>query len=195
MVAVQNRPVSYWNKWTTRDIRDFLTYYTRYENFFAYGNQLVIRADYDRLGIEIHTMMVNGYIREYMVYVPRSAKKLWGNAAPVMWVWAGNSQTDKVFLDATQWWKVAKDEGIILVIPCEQYSNNSVSVSHKDNDLFFRQLREVIIRDYGADPTRFYSTGQSAGSMASQSFAIAKPEYYAAIASTSGTSSLMLTET
>ena len=189
MVAVQNRPVSYWNKWTTRDIRDFLTYYTRYENFFAYGNQLVIRADYDRLGIEIHTMMVNGYIREYMVYVPRSAKKLWGNAAPVMWVWAGNSQTDKVFLDATQWWKVAKDEGIILVLPCEQYSNNSVSVSHKDNDLFFRQLREVIIRDYGADPTRFYSTGQSAGSMASQSFAIAKPEYYAAIASTSGTSS------
>ena len=188
-VAVQNRRVNYWNKETTRDIVDFLTYYTRYENFFAYGNQLVIRADYDKLGIEIHTMMVNGYIREYMVYVPHSAKHIWGHAAPVMWVWAGNSQTDKVFLDATQWWKVAKQKGFILVIPCEQYSNTSVSVSHKDNDLFFRQLREVILRDYGADPTRFYSTGQSAGSMASQSFAIAKPEYYAAIASTSGTSS------
>jgi len=189
MVAVLDRPALYWSKKITRDIRDFLTYYSRYENFFAYGNQLVVRADYKALGIEIHTMMVNGYIREYMVYVPDSAKKLWGNDAPVMWVWAGNSQTDKVFLDATQWWKVAKDEGIILVIPCEQYSNNSISVSHKDNDLFFRQLREVILRDYGADPTRFYSTGQSAGSMASQSFAIAKPEYYAAIASTSGTSS------
>ena len=133
-------------------------------------------------------MMVNGYIREYMVYVPDSAKKLWGNAAPVMWVWAGNSQTDKVFLDATQWWKVARDEGFILVIPCEQYSNTSISVSHRDSDLFFQQLREVIIRDYGVDPTRFYSTGQSAGSMLSQSFAIALPEYFAAVASTSGPS-------
>ncbi len=186
-VAVLERPVSYWNQNTTRDINNFLTYYSRYENFFAYGNQLIVRANYKALGIEIHTMMVNGYIREYMVYVPESAKQLWGNAAPVMWVWAGNSQTDKVFLDATQWWKVARDEGFILVIPCEQYSSSSVSVSHKDSNLFFQQLREVIIRDYGVDPTRFYSTGQSAGSMLSQSFAIAKPEYFAAIASTSGT--------
>jgi poly(3-hydroxybutyrate) depolymerase len=188
MVAVLDRPALYWSKKITRDIRDFLTYYSRYENFFAYGNQLVVRADYKALGIEIHTMMVNGYIREYMVYVPDSAKKLWGNDAPVMWVWAGNSQTDKVFLDATQWWKVAQDEGFVLVFPCEQYSNNSISVSHKDNDLFFRQLREVIVRDYDVDPTRFYSTGQSAGSMSSQAFAIALPEYFAAVASTSGTS-------
>ena len=187
-VAVLDRPVSYWNKKTTRDINNFLTYYSRYENFFAYGNQLVVRANYEALGIEIHTMMVNGFIREYMVYVPESAKQLWGNAAPVMWVWAGNSQTDKVFLDATQWWKVARDEGFILVIPCEQYSNTSISVSHKDNDVFFRQLREVIVRDYDVDPTRFYSTGQSAGSMSSNAFAIALPEYFAAIASTSGTS-------
>ena len=110
-VAVLDRPISYWNTKTTSDIREFLTYYTRYENFFAYGNQLVVRADYDKLGIEIRTMIVNGFAREYMVYVPESAKKLWGNAAPVMWVWAGNSQTDKVFLDATQWWKIATREG------------------------------------------------------------------------------------
>ena len=186
-VAVQDRPINYWNKKTTRDIRDFLTHYSRYENFFAYGNQLVVRADYAKLGMEIYTMMVNGEIREYMVYVPDSAQKLWGNAAPVMWVWAGNSQTDKVFLDATAWWRPAQKEGFILVIPCEQYSNTSISVSHKDNDIFFQQLKQVIISNYGVDPTRFYSTGQSAGSMVSQAFAIALPESFAAIASTSGT--------
>ena len=62
-------------------------------------------------------------------------------------------------------------------------------MSHSASNTFFRQLREVMIRDYPVDPTRFYSTGQSAGSMLSQSFAIAKPEYFAAVASTSGPAS------
>jgi len=187
-VAVLEKEVDYLDKKLTQDIDDFLTYYTRYENAVAYGNQLVERADYEKLGIEIHTMKVNGQIREYMVYVPDTAKKIWGDAAPVLWIWAGNSQTDKVFLDATQWWKPAQEKGFILVIPCEQYSSSSTSVSHKDCDQFFKQLKEVIIKNYGVDPTRFYSTGQSAGSMVTQSFAAAFPEYFAAVASTSAVS-------
>ncbi len=39
---------------------------------------------------------------------------------------------------------------------------------------------------YKVDPTRFYATGQSAGSMASQGFGLTNPEWFAAIASTSG---------
>ncbi|MFF5078384.1 alpha/beta hydrolase family esterase [Actinoplanes sp. NPDC000266] len=168
---------------STRQILEFLTFYTRYENFFAYGNQLFERADYKRLGIEVHTMTVNGFVREYLVHRPRSARR----NAPVLFVWPGNSQTDKVFLDATQWWKVAQREGFVLVVVCEQYSVNSVSVSHRDSLAFFRQLRETIISRYDVDPTRFYSTGQSAGSSVTQNLAIAFPEYFAAVASTSFT--------
>lgn len=40
-VAVLDRPVSYWNKKTTDGIDKFLTYYTRYGNAVAYGNQLL----------------------------------------------------------------------------------------------------------------------------------------------------------
>ncbi|WP_433363475.1 hypothetical protein ACQPZX_32200 [Actinoplanes sp. CA-142083] len=163
------------------DIIGFLTAYTRYENFFAYGNQLYERASYEN--IEVHTMMVNGFVREYLVHVPRKA----GRKAPVLFVWPGNSQTDKVFVDATQWWKVAEREGFILVVVCEQYSTTSVSVSHRDSNLFFQQLRAVMTKDYDVDPTRFYSTGQSAGSQVTQNFAIAFPEYFAAVASTSFT--------
>lgn len=188
-VAILEKTVNYWDKKITKMIDEFLTYYTRYENFFAYGNQLVERANYEKLGIEIHTITVNGYIREYMIYVPDSARRLWGNAAPVLWVWAGNSQTDRVFLDATQWWKVAQEKGFILVIPCEQYDdvfqNNPVQVTHKDCYPFFQQLREILVNNYPVDPTRFYLTGQSAGSMISQAFAMAFPEYFAAVASTS----------
>lgn len=176
-VAVQRHPAS------TRQIVAFLTAYTRYENFFAYGNQLFERADYARLGVQVRTMTVAGYLREYLVYQPRSARR----KAPVVFVWPGNSQTDKVFFDAAQWWKVAEREGFILVTVCEQYSNTSVSVSHRDSIAFFRQLRDVLISEYSVDPTRFYSTGQSAGSQVSQNFAIAFPEYFAAVASTSFT--------
>jgi len=186
-VAVLDRPVSYWNKLTTSQIVEFLTYYTRYENVFAYGNQLYERADLAALGVEVRTMMVEGFIREYLVYVPQAVANRWGDEAPVVFVWPGNSQTDKVFIDATQWWKVAENEGFILVIICEQYSNTSISVSHRDSNTFYRQLRELMIREYPVDPTRFYSTGQSAGSSVTQNFAIAFPEYFAAVASTSFT--------
>ncbi|MEV4620586.1 PHB depolymerase family esterase [Asanoa sp. NPDC049573] len=166
-----------------RQVVDFLTAYTRYENFFAYGNQLYERADYDRLRVRVRTMVVNGFVREYLVHVPRSAQR----KAPVLFVWPGNSQTDRVFLDATQWWKVAEREGFVLVVVCEQYSNSSVSVSHRDSNAFFQQLRNVMVTEYSVDPSRFYSTGQSAGSQVSQNFAVAFPSYFAAVASTSST--------
>ena len=186
-VAVQPRPVSGTSRVVTRQIVDFLTIYTRYENFFAYGNQLYERADYAKLGVEVRTMMVEGFVREYLVYVPRSARRLWRDRAPVVFVWPGNSQTDKVFFDAAQWWKVAEREGFVLVTVCEQYSSTSVSVSHRDSNAFYLQLRDVITAEYPVDPTRFYSTGQSAGSSVTQNLAIAFPEYFAAVASTSFT--------
>jgi poly(3-hydroxybutyrate) depolymerase len=73
------------------------------------------------------------------------------------------------------------------VTVCEQYSNTSVSVSHRDSVTFYRQLRDVMLAEYPVDPTRFYSTGQSAGSQVTQNLAIAFPEYFAAVASTSFT--------
>ncbi|MER7282964.1 PHB depolymerase family esterase [Dactylosporangium sp. NPDC000244] len=184
-VAVQKHPVDALKKETTRQIVEFLTAYTRYENSFAYGNQLYERADYARLGVQVHTMMVEGFVREYLVYVPRSATSRWHKKAPVLFVFPGDSQTDKVFVDATQWWKVAEQEGFILVVVCEQYSSTSVVVSHKNSVAFYRQLHDLVIQQYPADPTRVYATGQSAGGGVSQSFAIAYPEYFAAVASTS----------
>jgi poly(3-hydroxybutyrate) depolymerase len=186
-VAVQHRPIGAYSRTGTHQIVDFLTFYTRYENFFAYGNQLFERADYAGLGVDVRTMMVEGFLREYLVHVPRSARRLWRDRAPVVFVWPGNSQTDKVFFDAAQWWKVAEREGFILVTICEQYSNTSVSVSHRDSNTFYRQLRDLMTDEYPVDPTRFYSTGQSAGSAVTQNFAIAFPEYFAAVASTSFT--------
>lgn len=184
-VAVQPRPMKVLSRGTTRKIAAFLHTWTRYENFFAYGNQLMERPDLDKLGVEVRTMMVGGIPREYLVYVPPSARKQWGDAAPVVFVWPGNTQTDLLFFDSAQWWRVADEHGCVVVVICETYAASAISVSHRDSDEFYTKVRDVVARRYPVDTTRFYSTGQSAGSNVTQTLAIAKPEYFAAVASTS----------
>ena len=163
---------------------DFVTEYISYENATAYGNFLGPRKDYGEIG----TMLVSGELREFMIYVPESAEKLWPKGAPVVFVFAGNSQTDKIFFHNTLWWKVADKEGFIVAIPCETYSSSSTSVSHANTGIFYEKLAEYLTKYYNTDPTRYYATGQSAGSFASQGFGVTNPEYFAAIASTSGLS-------
>jgi len=163
---------------------DFVTEYISYENATAYGNFLGPRKEYGDIG----TMIVSGELREFMVYVPESAAELWPNGAPVVFIFAGNSQTDKIFFHNTLWWKVADEEGCILAIPCETYSSSSTSVSYANTDIFYEKLAKYLIDYYNTDPTRFYATGQSAGSFACQGFGVTNPEYFAAIASTSGLS-------
>jgi hypothetical protein len=155
-----------------------------YDNTTAYGNHLAPRKEYGEIG----TMLVNGELREFQIYVPDSADNLWQDGAPVIFVFAGNSQTDKVFFHNTLWWRVAEKEGFLLVIPCETYSSSSTSVSHANTGMFYEKLAVYVSNYYNVDPTRFYATGQSAGSFASQGLGITHPEYFAAIASTSGLS-------
>lgn len=161
---------------------DFVTEYVSYDNTTAYGNHLAPRKAFGDTG----TMMVGGQLREFQIYVPGSANRLWPEGAPVVFIFAGNSQTDKVFFHNTLWWKVADKEGCILAIPCETYSRSSTSVSHANTGMFYEQLARYITEFYNVDPSRFYATGQSAGSFAVQGFGVTNPEYFAAIASTSG---------
>ena len=130
--------------------------------------------------------------REYILYVPDSVKDS-GKTVPVVMVYAGNSQTDRIFYDCTLWYQLADMNGFVCMFPCETYNKGGVTVSHYNNDLFFYSMRqaltEVLAPQYGftADMTRIYGTGQSAGSSAAQGFARTIPQCFAAVASTSAT--------
>lgn len=130
--------------------------------------------------------------REYILYVPDSVKDS-GKTVPVVMVYAGNSQTDRIFYDCTLWYQLADMNGFVCMFPCETYNKGGVTVSHYNNDLFFYSMRqalvEVLAPQYGftADTTRIYVTGQSAGSSAAQGFARTIPQCFAAVASTSAT--------
>ena len=128
--------------------------------------------------------------REYILYIPDGFA---GKELPVLLIYPGNSQTDSIFMDSTLWWQIAEQKGVALAFVCETYSASPSSVSHADSDLFYHSLitilREKIDGKYAdLDFTRVYGTGQSAGSMATQGFARTNPEFFAAVASTSGLS-------
>lgn len=125
--------------------------------------------------------------REYMLYIPEGFQ---GEELPVLIVFPGNTQTDSIFMDSTLWWQVAEEEGIALAFICETYNASPCSVSHADSDKFYNSLitllKEKIDGEYAdLDFSRVYGTGQSAGSMASQGFAMTNPEFFAAVGSTS----------
>ncbi|MDO4493777.1 MAG: PHB depolymerase family esterase [Clostridia bacterium] len=125
--------------------------------------------------------------REYILYVPAGHED---KQMPIVMVFPGNTQTDSIFLDSTQWWQVAEKEGFALAIICETYNASPCSISHADSDKFYASLvtllKEKIDGNYAnLDFTRLYGTGQSAGSAASQGFAMTNPEFFAAVASTS----------
>ncbi len=126
--------------------------------------------------------------REYTAFIPEGFE---GKELPLLMIYAGNSQTDVIFFDSTLWWQIAEKEGIVLMFVCETYNNGGVTVSHYDSAEFYHALIEIakekLDGEYAAiDFSRVYGSGQSAGSNATQTFAITNPEFFAAVGSTSG---------
>ncbi len=125
--------------------------------------------------------------REYMLYVPNGFE---GQKLPVVVVYPGMTQTDEIFFDCTQWWQVADKEGFAVAVVCETYSAPT-AVNHQDSDLYQAALMAVLEQKVDGrladlDLTRVYGTGQSMGSMTTQGFVRTNPEFFAAVASTSG---------
>ena len=195
-VMVQDDVENVYSADFTKAAYEFMSEYTRYENNWANGNALMLRPDYEKLGVEIREMDLDGYKREYMVYVPESIRDQ--KNIPTVYVMAGNTQTDRVFFDATSWWQVADDYGFMIVVPCEQF-NTAVDMTWNitgykqgsetatsDDVAFLKAIIAEVDKDFATDTTRRYVTGQSFGSMWTNFCAVYMDEYFAAFGSTSG---------
>lgn len=190
VAVLRKNASSYYSSGFTNTVYDFLSYYTRYDNTSINGNVLGVRPDYEAMDLEIKQMDVDGYTRDYLVYVPKSAPK---ENIPVVYVMAGNTQTCRVFFDATHWWEVADKYGFMLVFPSEQYSSSTEvtwnlagDTSKSDDFKFLEEVIKQIDMDYKTDHSRRYLTGQSLGSMMTNYVSMVMPKYFAAIGSTSG---------
>ena len=199
-VALLERAVAYDDKQFTRQVHEFLTFYTRYDNTTVFGNALGTRPDYDRLGVDVRNLTVteaDGQVwnREYLVYEPQNSAEVNPGGAPVVYVFPGGSQPCTLFFDITRWWEIADAYGFIVVVPCSQYSGppftplelrwnvaNGNLDAKADDFEFIRQLTTVIDADYDTDPGRRFAFGHSNGSMFDHGIAYRMPEYFTAIA-------------
>ena len=179
----------------TEQFIGFMTEYTKYENTWAEGNALMLRPDYEAMGVKFVPFDQDGYAREYLVYVPESAP---AENIPVVYVMAGNTQTVRVFFDCTDWWQVADDYGFMLVFPSEQF-NSAVDLTWNitdyfsgsasataDDVAFLKDVMAEVAENYPIDPARVYVTGQSFGSMWTNYCALYMSDAFTAFGSTSG---------
>lgn len=205
-VALLEKKVRYEDKQFTRQVYQFLSYYTRYDNTTVFGNVLGVRPNYEKLGIDIKNMTViesDGQVwnREYMVYVPKNSNKIYPEGAPAVYVFPGGSQPNRLFFDATRWWEIADKYGFIIVVPCSQYSANpdtpletrwnylNTDLDKRADDFeFVKKLIAQVDSDYNTDPNRRYAAGHSNGFMFGNAIGYRMPEYFTAIAGSGATS-------
>lgn len=167
----------------------FLAKYTRYGGA-AGGNTVGSRPDYAAIGVEAKTMELDGYRRDYLVYVPEAVKAA-DEPAPVVYALHGSGMTMNGMFDYSRWWEVADAEGFILVVPAGLNTANRTGWDVTDDSVDIKFLGELVAQvnaDYNVDTGRVYLSGQSNGSAMTMA-AGRDPELsanFAALGSTSG---------
>jgi hypothetical protein len=172
----------------TADIYEFLSYYTRYDNTSSLGNALAERVPYTynsngENGVYIKEYKTATLKSEYIVYVPDEAKDgRWNTkgGAPVVYLFGGGSQPSHLFFDISGWADVAKEHGLVIVVPCArvQPGDNSSGLNG-DGGLVARwsqsapaeeykmilDIMEEVEDDFAQiiNPNRVFGTGQSTG--------------------------------
>ncbi|MFB4274539.1 PHB depolymerase family esterase [Nonomuraea sp. MTCD27] len=171
---------------------DFLSLYTRYGGNVG-GNTVGSRPDYQKLGVQFKTLVLDGRLREYMVYVPRKAKEAArrGEDVPAVFSLHGSGMTMYAMFDYSRWWEVADDEGFILVVPTGLNTTNRTGWNTSDTSIdmsYIQLLLDEVKAEYNVDASRIYLGGQSNGSMMTQAIGrnLALSKNFAALGSTSG---------
>ncbi|MFZ5966120.1 MAG: alpha/beta hydrolase family esterase [Bacillota bacterium] len=198
-LQVTEKAISYTNeKFNTKVWEDFLSTTSRFGSNI-YNNALRATADFDALGIEEHTMSLDGYTRQWYEYVPTYARGK-GVKLPLVVALHGSGQTGEIFVGYTEWYKVAEERGFIVIFPTAAMSASSGGgvqgaprptfnfdgSSSVDDIKFVDELVKNVKARNNVDNTRVYISGQSAGSMMTQRIALYLPKVFAAAGSTSG---------
>ena len=123
--------------------------------------------------------------REYLMYIPKSVS----GKTPVVFQFPGMTQSVAVGFDSTQWWRIADMYGVIVIILGEVY-NNGVALSWKNSDTEYMAMMDILAKEVDGveaeiDWTRIYGSGHSLGSAQVQTYVHTRPDFFAAVASTS----------
>ncbi|MCL1808460.1 MAG: dockerin type I domain-containing protein [Clostridiales bacterium] len=203
MAVLEGYSGDYANYGTSREVYDFLARYTRYDNTSAWGNALADRVSYTydsagKNGVYVHEISsLEGstvYKNEYLIYIPDNALDPVANpvGAPAVYLFAGGSQPSHLFFDIAGWADVAKDYGIIIVVPCGRTNGVTASWSQGGNNVnndynYVLNVMADVEQRYGnvVDMNRLYVTGQSAGGAFTDYLSNINPNLFTAFSATS----------
>ena len=164
------------------------------------------------LGMEYHYEEIGGWMREYYVYVPVALRNGYEKEVPLVFAMHGYTCSGEIYIGNSEWFKVAEDNGFIVVFPSAVHGyltgqtsidNPAAMISSRDTALpawnvmssaspapdelvFFDTMVERVCEKYKIDCGRIYATGHSMGSIMTQYLGMARPTIFAAIAPCSG---------
>ena len=170
------------------------------------GDLRLTRDPVSDIGMEYHTEIIDGWQREWYVYVPERVKKAPEKMVPLVLALHGYSCTGEIYIGNTNWHHVAKDRGFIVVYPSALPGKLLVKSKASDpqniplpawnflhnmpdgpNEFaFFQALLERVCTDHPIDPGRVFVTGHSHGSMMTQALSFGLSKLFAAAAPCSG---------
>lgn len=172
------------------------------------GGDLRLTADPVReLHAEYHCQIVDGWQREWYIYVPKVVRECPQQECPVVFALHGYSCTGEIYIGNSGWCEVAEARGFIAVFPTAVPDTILVGeenrAAKKENILlpawnllgkpdrpdelqFFKHMLGDLAETYRIDHARVYATGHSWGSMMTQYLGMSMPTLFAGIAPCSG---------
>ena len=170
------------------------------------GGDLRVTKDPVRdLGMEYHYEDVNGWMREWYVYVPDIVKENPDKKVPMVFAMHGYTCSGEIYMGNTEWYKVAEKYGFIVVFPTALHAHvympqhglmpefapfNAWNIFNEDDRpdeiKFFHYMLDKTLAEHPVDPTRVFATGHSWGSMMTQKLGLEMTDRLAAIAPCSG---------
>ena len=158
---------------------------------------------WEELGLVRRTGLVEGREREWLLFVPGEHKRHPEKKLPLVIAVHGYSCSGEIFMNDSEWYKVAEERGFFVVFPsaCVNGSlaraipsmrdhvplpswNSSIPQDPEGPDelLFFRTMIDQIETDYPIDPERKYLCGHSNGALQTQCLMLQWPSEFAAYA-------------
>ena len=144
-------------------------------------------------GAAYHTMIVDGFLREWYEYVPERLKNS-REAVPLVVVMHGRGGNGETFFDITDMSLVAEERGFICAFPtADFYEFKKTGLKNlrlwqgdyegKKNDSlpFIRSMIKDIESRYSIDPGRIFACGQSSGGYMTSYLAFAASDLFTAV--------------
>jgi polyhydroxybutyrate depolymerase len=147
--------------------------------YFRFSIPLLIALSFGcaaRTPVDEYSLRIGGFQREYLLYVPKQARKFKGKR-PLVWVLHGGGGSADFAVRNTRgrFNELADRDGFYVVYPNAynkmwDFGEGEVSeqLETRVDDLgYFKRLIETLLSKYPIDPQRIFATGISRGGQAS----------------------------